>query len=181
MGELAREIAPHAGAIGTIAGTMMQYRGARDAARAAERAGQYEAVQYEQNAGQAQAAAQRAAAEERRKSRFAQSRALALAAASGGASDPTIVDIVADLAAEGTYRGLMDIYEGEDRARQMRMAAGAARCGGAVKAHAYREQANSSLLRGGMSLFTKYAKPLEVSPIGEMVPGQFSLTNPAYG
>lgn len=84
----------------------------------ARRAGEYESQQADVAAGQAQAASQRAAQEQLRRGRFAASRAQAVAAASGaGASDPTVMDIIGDITAEGAYRSRLALYEGDDRAR----------------------------------------------------------------
>lgn len=72
------------------------------------------------NAGQEMAAAERAAAEERRRGRLMQSRAQAIAAASGDAGSPTVVNIISDLAGETQYRSAMALYQGEERARMTR-------------------------------------------------------------
>lgn len=72
-----------------------------------------EAAQLEVNAGQERAMGQRRAIEEKRQARLVQSRAQAVAAASGGgASDPTVINAIADLAGEGEYRSLTSLYEG---------------------------------------------------------------------
>lgn len=56
------------------------------------------------------------AAEERRQARYVSSRARAVAAASGaGATDPTVVNTIANLETEGEYRALMAMYNGEVR------------------------------------------------------------------
>src|SRR3546814_19253939 len=56
----------------------------------------------------------------RRRERLVQSNLIASAAASGaGASDPTILDLQGDIAAEGEYRALTALYQGEERARSM--------------------------------------------------------------
>jgi len=91
-------------------------------------ASEFEAEQLEVLAGQEQATAQRRADEERRRGRILQSRALALGAASGGgASDPTVVNIISDLAGESEYLAATRIYEGEEAARRARMGAAGAR------------------------------------------------------
>jgi hypothetical protein len=113
------------------------YEQAAEAARVAGRrknvAAQFEAEQLEQNAGQVVAASQRDAMEERRKADLMASRALALAGASGGgASDTTVVNIIAKLKGEGSYRSAVALYRGEDKARRLRMGAAARRYEGAV-------------------------------------------------
>lgn len=97
-------------------------------AKAESKALRGEAVQLEAQAGQDRASSQRSAIENRRQSRLLQSRALALAAASGGgASDPTVVNILSRLEGEGEYRALVSLYEGEEAARSKLMQAAARR------------------------------------------------------
>jgi len=127
-------------------------------------ANQFQAEQARVNAGQAVAASQRDAAEQARQGRLLQSRALALAAAGGGgASDPTIVNIMGSIAGEGAYRSMVSLYKGEEQARALRMEAAArdydaaaAREGGALREQAYKSAARTGILRAGLSLFEKY-------------------------
>lgn len=159
--------------IGMMAvGTLMQFSGQRQQAKAAEVQGQqavqsaeYTAVQQEQNATQEIAAAQRQAHEEKRRAKLIASRALAIAGASGGsASDPTVVNMLADLEGEGAYRASVAIYEGEERARQMRQGAATSRYEGQIgmqdaqsRSRAYKTMATGSLISGASSLYSKYA------------------------
>jgi len=86
----------------------------------ARQAGDSAAAQLRQNAGQAQASAQRQAADITQQTQLVTSRALAVAAASGGgASDPTVVDLIARDAARGAYLRSVALYGGEDRARAL--------------------------------------------------------------
>lgn len=72
----------------------------------------------ENAAKQERAAAQRNASEERRRAAIASSNLQAAAAASGaGASDAGVIDLEEDIAEEGEYRALMQIYQGEQSAR----------------------------------------------------------------
>lgn len=90
----------------------------------AARAGEFQAAQLRQNANNAAGSAQRQAADIDRTERVIASNALATAAASGGgASDPGVVSIIANTAAEGAYRKSVALYEGEDRSRSMNLAA----------------------------------------------------------
>lgn len=128
------------------------------------RAAEFEALQLEQNALQAVAAAQRKAATVSKQDKLIQSRALAVAAASGAsATDPTVVNIIAKTAGEGAYERAVAIYEGEEVARVRREAARATRYRGyreqvasENKAQALRTGALGSLLAGAGSLFAKY-------------------------
>lgn len=84
----------------------------------ARQAANFEAAQMRQNANTAQAASQRTAFDIDRQTQFITSRALAVAAASGGgASDPTVVRIIARDAGEGAYQKQLALYGGQDRAR----------------------------------------------------------------
>ncbi len=63
------------------------------------------------------AATTREMAEEQRNKEFMHSRALALAAASGGGTgDPGMVKVLSDLNAEGEYRIMSRLWSGQDRA-----------------------------------------------------------------
>jgi hypothetical protein len=95
--------------------------------------------------------------EERRRARLAESRALAVAGASGaGASDPTVLDIMGGIAEEGEYRALNALYTGEDRARGMEGNAAARRFEADQARRAGRAEARSTLLGGGYSLLQRF-------------------------
>jgi hypothetical protein len=155
----------------TIASAVMAKDGADEAAQgsnvAAQRikvAKQFEAEQLRINAGQQIAAGQAAAFEQERQARLVASRQLALAAASGaGASDPTVVSMIARTSKEGSYRAAVALYQGQDAARTMRMAAAGkeyegdtAVIAGEEQAKAYKTAGDQALLKGGSSLFAKY-------------------------
>lgn len=155
----------------TIASSLTGFAGANESAAGARLAAQrtaaakrFEAEQM-RVAAQAEAAAGQAAGfEQERQSRLMQSRQVALAAASGaGASDPTIFNLIARTAKEGSYRAAVAIYGGEERARQLRMGAAgreyeadAAIDAGARTAKAYQTAGVGMLLKGGASFFAKY-------------------------
>lgn len=140
------------------------------AGNAAKRAGleqqneaNYEAAQERVNAGQAIAASQRAAEEQRRQGDLVQSRAIALLAASGGGvTDPSAVTLLASNAGETAYRSAVALYEGEDKARTMRAQATATEMGGRAAAQAGRDRQIASLfqaagsLANGASMFSNY-------------------------
>lgn len=123
---------------------------------AMQREANAEARQLDAAAGQARASAQRGAAEERRKARLVQSRAQA--AARGGAGDVGVVNIMGDIAAEGEYRALSSLYEGEERARGYQDAAAARRYSGKQSLLAGLVSGGSTFLKGKPDLFTKYGK-----------------------
>jgi hypothetical protein len=90
----------------------------------ARQAAEFQAAQLRQNANAAQASGQRQAANAELQSRYIASAALATAAASGGgASDPGVVSLMARNAAEGAYRQQVALYQGDDKARALELAA----------------------------------------------------------
>lgn len=137
---------------------------ARTQAERARVAAQFEAAQLEQQAGQQMAVSIAAANEQRRQARLVQSRALALAAAGGGsASDSTIINLLARTAGEGAYRAGVALYQGEERARQLRLSASTklyegelAAESGQARAGAYETKGAVDLLSSGASLYAKY-------------------------
>lgn len=160
-------------------GTGLEYRGNQDAADAAISIGQrqanayrFKAAQETVNAGQAQGAGQLDAQEQRRQGALIQSRALALAAASGGGTtDPTVVNVIKNIAGEASYRSSVALYGGEEKARQLRMAAAADTFNAGIvesdahlKADAYKRGATSALLKGAGGLFAKYGQMDQPKP-----------------
>lgn len=85
-----------------------------------ERAASSDASQLNYMAGQTRASGQRAAIEERRRATLVDSRVRALAASSGGGvSDPTVMNIRADIGAEGEYRALTQQYGADTQAQSL--------------------------------------------------------------
>jgi hypothetical protein len=116
------------------------------AARNSSAMGKAQARAYNAEAKAEKVRGQYAAVEERRLARYAQSRALAVAGASGaGASDPTVMNTIGDLEAEGEYRALTSLFNGEQRARSQTMQANIARSEG-------KAGSVMSLMRGGATL-----------------------------
>lgn len=145
-------------ALGSIIGGNKQAKAAKKQAEAQAEVGRseqssayFEAKQMETAAGQQQAVAQQAMAEELRRSELMQSRALAIAGASGaGLSDPNIVKIMGDLAAEGRLAAETQKFNGDEAARAMRVGAkirrwegNQARKGAAASAEATRSSIQS--------------------------------------
>ncbi len=84
----------------------------------ANAAGKAQAAQLSQAANESRAAGQRQGFEHQRTTGLALSKLQANAAASGGgADDPTVQNLGADIAGRGEYQTLMDLYTGENRAR----------------------------------------------------------------
>lgn len=140
---------------GSFAGALSTIQQGREAQKAA----QFAAEQMRTNAGQQQAASQRAAYDIAREAEYTASRALAVAAASGGgASDPTVLNIIARNAQEMAYRRQMALYEGDEAARAMRMGAAAKEYEGASARRAANEAAIGQAAGGATSLLRGYAR-----------------------
>lgn len=75
-----------------------------------------QAAEYRKAKNRRMAAATREMAEERRKQEYIQSRAVAVAAASGAGTDGGVVKVFADLAAEGEYRVMSRLWQGQNDA-----------------------------------------------------------------
>lgn len=92
---------------------LMNYR-----AQQAENIAKSQAAQLEYKAGQERAAAQQRMIESGRQKRVALSRAQALAASGGGGSlDPSVINLLGELEAQGEYNKGTAFYEGEEAAK----------------------------------------------------------------
>lgn len=153
-----------AGAMFDAWGSIESGRFARVKAEQQRVAMQFEAEEAEKQAGQVLAISQQQAREEQRQGRYVASRALAVAAASGGGvSDPTIVNLIAKGKGEATYRANVALYQGEAKARQLRLQAlGGNLSGDWAIANGLRTEeqydyaAVGSALKGGASLYARY-------------------------
>lgn len=140
-------------------GTVLSVAGQQQQAKAAQEGADLEAKQLERKALQRRAIGQRQAVEADRQGRLQKSRALAVAASSGaGASDPTIINHMAQLEAESNYRRMVALYEGEEEASQLEMQAKATRKGGGNAARAANLASAGTVLSSGASLYGKYGQ-----------------------
>jgi hypothetical protein len=146
-----------------VIGSVMQGNAAATQGTRQRAAENFEAAQMEQQAGQSIAASQRAALEQERQGRFAGSRLQALAAASGGGTGGNVMDIMANLHAEASYRASIALYQGEERARQLRLAAAGKQYEGylAEESGFARQKASTisaigAIGKGGASLYSRY-------------------------
>lgn len=138
-----------------LASTIFQSAGLLGQGFAAKSAGDYQAAQLEQRAGQMRASGQHDASEQRRRARLVQS--ALQARAGGGGLDPTVVQLSKDIAAEGEYRALTSLYEAEDAARGDEMAAAGARMQGRRSRVAGGINAVSTLFSPtALTLYSKY-------------------------
>ena len=152
------------GLVAGVAGSAAQANAARKSGKRGQQAKEYEARQYETQAIQSVASAQRDMLNERKKKELVVSRAQALAAfGGGGVSDPTVQNIISDIDSEGAYREAVALYQGEEEARKLNEAASLARKEGVIireggnelaKAHAI--QGVASAAQGISSLYGKY-------------------------
>jgi hypothetical protein len=137
-----------------LAGVANAERSSRQAAATRMDAAKFEADQALQEAGQSVAVAQRGAFAIDRQTQLLQSRALALAAASGGgASDPTVMNIIGNLGGEGSYRKAQALYEGEAQARALRLKATSDIVSGEIGAQASLAEGRSTMITGSASAF----------------------------
>ncbi len=82
-----------------------------------------------------------------------------MAAASGGsATDPTAVSTIANLAGETAYRKSLDLYQGEERARQLKLSAAAARMTGDIGAAASIGQGDAAIIQAGSGIGSELAR-----------------------
>lgn len=127
---------------------------------------EFEAKQLDLQGEADLAAAMRAQVNEQRQSTLVNSLTLARAAASGaGASDPTVLNIMAQTSGESAYRQALALYAGESQARVDRMRAAATRYSGdiasgdaGVAKSASSMNAVSTLFSGGEKLSSMYEK-----------------------
>lgn len=119
----------------------------------------FQATQLRQQANDAMGSAQRKAWSDDRATKYLASETLARAAAGGGgASDPTVVHLIAQQAAEGSYRKQVDLYDGESRSHQLSLQADAKEFEGNATQANDRSMAATSALRVGSTLLTGYAR-----------------------
>jgi hypothetical protein len=137
------------GAIGSVVSGV----GTIAAGVAQKNAANYEAAQMEQKAKEETAAAQRDAIAKRREGAIINSRAQALAAASGGGAGtdaPTIVKLMSDTAGTADYNAQTSMYGGYSRAAGLR-----------DSAKGRRAEGKASLLGSVFSGFGTVAKGLQ--------------------
>lgn len=117
--------------------------------------------QMTQNAGQDIAAAQRKAHNEKVRANMLASRAVAAAGASGGGlTDPSIINLIADIQGEGAYRSNVQLYQGEEQARGSLMGADAKNYEAESAIIGGRQKSNAYLMKGftgaGSTLYSRF-------------------------
>lgn len=137
-----------------VAGTALSAYGQIKAGKQEEQSSKYEAAQLEEQAGLRIASSQRTSLEQEQQGKLQASRALAVAG--GGASDPTVVNLLADLASDTNYRRMVSLYEGREEARGLREEAKMTRIRGREARKASRIGAAGTVLMGAGSIASKF-------------------------
>jgi hypothetical protein len=181
------------------AATLMSARAYEAEGKAQQQAGEmanaaakFEARQMRTQAGQEQAVAQREAENRLRESALLMSRAQAVAAASGGgALDPTVLRIIGGLAAEGELAAATERYNGDERARQLKLAAVGreyegvqAKYSGDVARSVGKWRAQNTLLQGAASMASAWGPSFKESQEAAAVdlPGyDYGYSGPSTG
>jgi hypothetical protein len=133
----------------------------REAGQVKKQASELEANVLETQATQRVAAAQRDMIDIQRMTKLTQSRAQALSAFSGGgASAPTVLTIMGNIAKEGAYNGARALYEGEESARIMRLQAFEKRQEGQFAEVSGNLQAEAATSRGRAAELTGFSNAL---------------------
>lgn len=139
-------------------------------AQIAEDQSKYAAARDREQAGQEEAASQRAAKEKRRQTDIAISNVRAEAGASGaGVYDPTVLDIIGDVTEIGEYDALTSLYEGKSAASILRSKAalseyegrtqaGMIRYGGETNAQLLTYQGETARYEGNLAKQQSYMK-----------------------
>lgn len=141
----------------SLAGTAMSAFGAVREGQAANESAKFEARQLEQQSKAQEAAGQRSALEQRRQSELMQSRALAVAGASGGGvTDPGVLRIISGIAGEGENAFQSELYNARTQAETSRSQAVARRFEGKQAKQAGVMKAASTALSGIAEAGTGY-------------------------
>lgn len=143
----------------TAVGTAVSAVGTLAAGDAQQQAANYRAQQQEMAAKEAQAADQRQAFEQQRKTDLTLSTLQARAASqgSGDTTDDNVVKLGSDIAGRGEYQALMELFGGENRSRGLNDQAKASRYDGEVAKIGSQYSAAGTLLNGLGSGFSRYA------------------------
>lgn len=134
-----------------------------DSAKAQKADAKYQAGQLQVASNNALASGERAATGERKQAALATSRAVALAAASGaGASDPTVTNILGNLAGEGEYNALSQLYNAQSESAGDLNQAAALKAGVSASASATKAaglmQGIGTAVQGSSSFLSKYGE-----------------------
>ena len=165
----------------SVMGSLKQAKAMKAQAKAQYALSQFEADQLDQNATQVQAAGQYASIEQRRQSAILQSRALAIAGASGaGTLDPTVLKVISGIAVEGERAVQTETYNAESEAAGMRAQAGATRYGGAQALKAGNIAAKGAKIQAFSTALSGLADAGSMAYFGMSTPKGVSGSTPSY-
>lgn len=165
----------------TLASTIASSNAQRAQGAAQEQEQNYESAINNQNAGQAEASSQRAMIEQNRETARTESNAVAAAAGSGGsASDPTAMTDIAKIKNEGDLRAATALYQGSSKAQALRNNAALNIYQGSIDQKSANINANTTLMNGASSLFTKYATPFIAQGMSGGAGAGSSIDDAAY-
>ena len=146
-----------AAAIAQLSGAAISAYGTIAGGKAAREMGDIEKAQYYEKALKVEAVAQREAIAERDKAGLYKSRAKAVTAASGFASDdPGATRIQQDLDAQGEYNAMAALYSGYQQSKDLRNQGNVAEADGNNAYKASKVGALTNLLQTGGSMFMSY-------------------------
>lgn len=149
-------------AIGTgisAGGSLLKAQGQLEYGESQQTAAKFAADQLRQKAGQVMAGAQLDAYGVQREADYTASKALAMAAASGGgASDPTVMNLMANNASEFAFRKMMALYSGEDQARTLNLQATAKEYEGEMANYNAKTAATGAMVQGISTILSGYSK-----------------------
>lgn len=162
-------ILPIAMAVTSLAGTAMGAVGTIRQGQQQKLNADYEALQMEKNAKQVEASGQQAALEKRRQYDILQSRALAIAGASGaGALDPDVLNIIGGLNAEGERAFGAELYNARSNVNAMDSQAAATRYQG-------QQSQTAGYVRGAATALSGVADAAGMTYFGQ------TNANPSHG
>lgn len=142
----------------SLAGTAVSTVGAIRQGQAQQQAAEFEARQMDVSAKAVEAAGQHAALERRRQSELLQSRAQAVAGASGfGAVDPDVLKIIGGITEEGERSFQTELYNAQQQAMGIRNQAVATRFEGQEARRGGQIRAVSTALSGAADAGSIYA------------------------
>lgn len=140
-----------------IGGTVLSGVGSYSQGAAAQKQANAEAAQLTAQASNQKAASQLQAMEDRRQARLLESRAQAVAAASGGgATDTSVVNAISGLEEQGELNALTTLFSGNQQSQQLLQQAASRRAEGSATKKAGGLRAFTSLLSAGGSLYDRY-------------------------
>lgn len=174
-------------ALSTAAGTAFSAEGTLAAGKNAQALGQYQNLQYQAEADNAVATAQRQMIDQQRQGGLVQSTLQARAAAGGGtATSPSILNVGSQIAGRSEYNALMDLSSGQDAAAGYLNQGQAAIYGGNLAQQASVYSAAGTVASGAGSMFRTFAmanpnNPWNFSGSSSAAPGSFSNPlNPTF-